>query len=160
MHLVCLGNVCRSPIANAVLSNKCRQIQKPRIAVDSSGISPWHVGEGASENSIQVWQKAGYTYQHRAKQFKESFFKQHDLILAMDLSNRAALLKLAKDEKDKNKVLMFLSFDPKKAGINPDGADSHQLSIPDPYGMQLGEYQKVLEMVERAADGFKSWVNS
>ena len=82
----------------------------------------------------------------RAKQFKDTFFKQHDLILAMDLSNRAALLKLAKSEEDKNKILMFLSFDPEKSGINPDGEDAHQLSVPDPYGMELAEYKKVLEL--------------
>jgi protein-tyrosine phosphatase len=130
------------------------------VAVDSSGTGPWHVGEGASAFSIQVWQEAGYKYQHKAKQFKETFFKQHDLILAMDLSNRATLLKLAKSEEDKNKILMFLSFDPEKSGINPEGEDAHQLSVPDPYGMELAEYKKVLGMVERAADGFKSWVNS
>lgn len=160
VHLVCLGNICRSPIANAVLANKCADLIKPKVAVDSSGTGPWHVGEDASAFSIQVWQEAGYKYQHKAKQFKETFFKQHDLILAMDLSNRAALLKLAKSEEDKNKILMFLSFDPEKSGINPEGEDAHQLSVPDPYGMELAEYKKVLDMLERAADGFKSWVNS
>ena len=79
----------------------------------------------------------------------------------MDLSNRAALLKLAKSEEDKNKILMFLSFDPElQSGIDPDSEDAHQLSVPDPYGMELAEYKKVLDMLERAADGFKSWVNS
>jgi protein-tyrosine phosphatase len=160
VHLVCLGNICRSPIANAVLASKCADLTKAKVSVDSSGTGPWHVGENASAYSIQVWQEAGYKYQHKAKQFKETFFKQHDLILAMDLKNRAALLKLAKSEEDKSKILMFLSFDPEKSGINPDGEDSHQLSVPDPYGMELGEYKKVLGMVERAADGFKSWVNS
>lgn len=160
VHLVCLGNICRSPIANAVLANKCADLTKAKVAVDSSGTGPWHVGEDASAFSIQVWQEAGYKYQHKAKQFKETFFKQHDLILAMDLSNRSALLKLAKSEEDKNKVLMFLSFDPEKSGINPDSEDAHQLTVPDPYGMELAEYKKVLDMLERAADGFKSWVNS
>jgi protein-tyrosine phosphatase len=160
VHLVCLGNICRSPMANAVLIGKCSDIQEPKIEFDSSGTGPWHVGEGASEYSIKVWQQAGYKYQHVAKQFKESFFKQHDLILAMDLKNRSTLLKLAKTEEDKNKVLMFLSFDPQNLGINPDGEESHKLSLPDPYGMELTEYKKVMGMVERAADGFKSWVNS
>ena len=160
VHLVCLGNICRSPIANAVLANKFALLEKPKVAVDSSGTGPWHEGEGASTYSIQVWQEAGYKYQHKAKQFKETFFKQHDLILAMDLSNRATLLKLAMSEEDKNKILMFLSFDPEKSWINPDGEDAHQLTVPDPYGMELAEYKKVLDMLERAADGFKSWVNS
>ena len=160
VHIVCLGNICRSPLANALLANKCADLIKPKVSVDSSGTGPWHVGENASAYSIQVWQEAGYKYQHKAKQFKDTFFKHHDLILAMDLNNRDALLKLAKSEEDKNKILMFLSFDPELQKINPEGEDAHQLSVPDPYGQELVEYKKVLEMLERAADGFKSWVNS
>ena len=99
-------------------------------------------------------------YEQKAKQFKDTYFQQHDLILAMDLNNRAALLKLAKSEEDKNKILMFLSFDPELQKIDPEGEDAHQLSVPDPYGMELVEYKKVLDMLERAANGFKSWVNS
>jgi protein-tyrosine phosphatase len=160
VHLVCLGNICRSPLATALLANKCADLTKPKVAVDSSGTGGWHVGEGASQYSIQVWQEAGYKYEHKAKQFKDTYFQQHDLILAMDLSNRAALLKLAKSEEDKNKILMFLSFDPELQKIDPEGEDAHQLSVPDPYGMELAEYKKVMDMLERAADGFKSWVNS
>jgi protein-tyrosine phosphatase len=160
VHLVCLGNICRSPIANALLANKCADLTKPKVIVDSSGTGAWHVGEDASAYSIQVWQEAGYTYQHRARQFKENYFKQHDLILAMDLSNRAALLKLAKSEEDKNKILMFLSFDPELGKIDPDGLEASRLTVPDPYGMELAAYKRVLGMLERAADGFKRWVNS
>ena len=160
VHLVCLGNICRSPLANALLANKCADLTKPKVTVDSSGTGPWHVGENASAYSIQVWQEAGYKYQHKVKQFKDTFFKHHDLILAMDRNNRDALLKLAKSEEDKNKILMFLSFDPELQKINPEGEDAHQLSVPDPYGQELVEYKKVLELLERAADGFKSWVNS
>jgi len=47
VHLVCLGNICRSPIANALLANKCADLTKPKVAVDSSGTGPWHVGEDA-----------------------------------------------------------------------------------------------------------------
>ena len=160
VHLVCLGNICRSPIANAVLVNKFALLEKPKVTVDSSGTGPWHEGEGASAYSIQVWQKAGYKYQHVAKQFKVNFFAQHDLILAMDLNNRSALLKLAKSQAEKEKIFMLSSFDPKLQPLDPDGDDAHLLSIPDPYGQQLDEYQKVLAMVERAANGLNLWVRS
>ena len=160
VHILCLGNICRSPMATAVLTQLSADLKKPKVLVDSSGTGPWHVGEGATKFSSQVWQEAGYKYEHKAKQFKDTYFQQHDLILAMDLSNRAALLKLAKSEEDKNKILMFLSFDPELQKIDPEGEDAHQLSVPDPYAMELAEYKKVLDMLERAADGFKSWVNS
>ena len=73
VHLVCLGNICRSPIANAVLANKCADLRKPKVAVDSSGTGAWHVGQDAAEYSKQVWQEAGYEYEHLAKQFKSDF---------------------------------------------------------------------------------------
>ena len=160
VHLVCLGNICRSPIANAVLANKFALLEKPKVAVDSSGTGPWHEGEGASTYSIQVWQEAGYKYQHVAKQFKVNFFAQHDLILAMDLNNRSALLKLAKSQIEKEKIFMLSSFDPKLQALDPDGDDAHLLSIPDPYGQELSAYKEVLEMIERSSDGLISWLNS
>jgi len=160
LHLVCLGNICRSPMANAVVANKTSDIKKPKVIVDSSGTGPWHVGEGATDLSQQVWQMAGYKYSHIAKQFNKSFFAKHDLILAMDLSNRDSILKMAESDLDLEKVFMFRSFDPELSGIDPDGADANLLSVPDPYGQQLDEYQKVLAMVERAANGINLWVRS
>lgn len=160
VHLVCLGNICRSPIANAVLSKKFALLEKPKVVVDSSGTGPWHEGEGASAYSIQVWQEAGYRYQHVAKQFKVNFFTQHNLILAMDLDNRKALLKLAKSQAEKEKIFMLASFDPKLDKIDPDGDDAHLLAIPDPYGKELAAYRQVLEMIERSSDGLISWLNS
>ncbi len=160
VHLVCLGNICRSPIANAVLVNKFALLEKPKVVVDSSGTGPWHVGETASAYSIKVWQEAGYKYQHIAKQFKLNFFAQHDLILAMDLKNRSALLKLAKSDAEKEKIFMLSSFDPALQGVDPDGDDAHLLSIPDPYGKELSAYKEVLEMIERSSNGLIRWLNS
>ena len=160
VHLVCLGNICRSPLANALLANKCADLTKPKVAVDSSGTGGWHVGEGASQYSIQVWQEAGYKYQHTAKQFKVDYFQKHDLILAMDLKNRAALFKLAKNDEEQSKIFMFTSFDPKKSQIDPDGPEGESLTVSDPYGKELVEYQKVLKVVEQAAAGFMQWVRS
>jgi protein-tyrosine phosphatase len=103
---------------------------------------------------------AGYKYSHIAKQFKKTFFANYDLILAMDLSNRQSILKMADNDEDRAKVFMFRSFDPELSRINPDGADAHLLSVPDPYGQQIDQYQKVLAMVERAANGINLWVRS
>lgn len=160
VHLVCLGNICRSPMANAVLGDKTSNLTNPKVLVDSSGTGPWHVGQGATQLSQQVWQAAGYEYAHIAKQFNKTYFKNYDLILTMDLSNWQTVLKLAKSDEEKMKVFMFTSFDPKNAQINPESSDAHLLSVPDPYGLELIEYQKVLSMVEQAADGFVNWVIS
>ena len=160
VHIVCLGNICRSPIANAVLMNLTKDLNKPKVLVDSSGTGPWHVGQPAARNSIQSWQDAGYEYEHIAKQFKVDFFQKYNLILAMDLSNRETLLKLAKGEADKEKIFMFTSFDPKKSHINPESQEGQMLSVPDPYAGPIEEFQSVLKNIEAAAAGFLSWVRS
>ncbi|MFM7495785.1 MAG: low molecular weight protein-tyrosine-phosphatase [Candidatus Nanopelagicus sp.] len=160
VHIVCLGNICRSPIANAVLLDAAKDLTTPKVKVDSSGTGAWHVGQDAAEYSKQVWQEAGYEYEHIAKQFKSDFFQKHDLILAMDLSNRSNLLKFAQSESDKNKIIMFTSFDPGKSQIDPDGKDGNLLSVPDPYGGSIEQFHSVLKIIEQAATGFVTWVRS
>lgn len=160
VHIVCLGNICRSPIANAVLLNLTRDLSAPKVEVDSSGTGPWHIGQSAADFSTQSWQSAGYEYHHIAKQFQPDFFKKHDLILAMDLSNRANLLNLAKSDEDRAKIFMFTSFDPKKSHIDPDSKDGQILSVPDPYGGPIEEFESVLKIIEAAAAGFLDWVRS
>ena len=82
------------------------------------------------------------------------------MILAMDLSNRDAILKLAKSDSDKDKVFMFTSFDPNKSKIDPDGHEAKKLSVDDPYGGPLTEFESVLKVIEAAATGFVTWVKS
>ncbi|MGI9171536.1 MAG: low molecular weight protein-tyrosine-phosphatase [Candidatus Nanopelagicus sp.] len=158
--LLCLGNICRSPMANAVLAGKTADLKNPLVVVDSSGTGPWHVGEDATDLSRQVWQQAGYNYAHRAKQFNIKFFDNYDLILAMDLSNRQTVLKMARSEEDSKKIFMFSSFDSEKSQIDPDGPQAERLSVPDPYGQELAKYKEVLKLVEQAAEGFNLWVRS
>jgi len=78
----------------------------------------------------------------------------------MDLSNRDAILKLAKSDSDKDKVFMFTSFDPNKSKIDPDGHEAKKLSVADPYGGPLTEFESVLKVIEAAATGFVTWVKS
>ena len=130
-------------MAAAVLANRASELSSPQIIVSSSGTSAWHVGEGAHELSMKTWKTAGYVHSHSARQFLEGNFDEVDLILAMDLSNQANILKLARNEADRKKVLMLRSCDP--------GADS--IEVPDPWGNTVEAYQEVLEMVEAAVSG-------
>jgi protein-tyrosine phosphatase len=130
-------------MAAAVLANRASELNTPKIIVSSSGTSSWHVGESAHQLSEKVWNSAGYSHTHSARQFLESNFDEVDLILAMDLSNQENILKLARNEADRAKVAMLRSFDP--------GADS--LEVPDPWGNEIEAYQEVLEMVEAAVSG-------
>ena len=153
IEMVCLGNICRSPLAAAVLHNKALDIEAPKIVVSSSGTSNYHIGEGAHKLSVKTWQKAGYEYDHMARQFSRISFAERDLILAMDLTNRAMILNAAQNEAERAKVFMLRQFDPQLSSINPTSRSGELLQVPDPWGETIDSYENVLEMVERAVDG-------
>lgn len=143
IEMVCLGNICRSPMAAAVLANRAQEISSPQIQVTSSGTSAWHVGESAHHLSERTWRSAGYSYHHEARQFQVNHFDEVDLILAMDESNMSNILALARSEEDRAKVAMLREFD--------EGGDS--LEVPDPWGNEIDAYHDVLAMVEAAVSG-------
>lgn len=138
-------------MAAAVLANRADEIQSPRILVTSSGTSSWHVGEGAHQLSEKSWKSAGYSYSHSARQFTRDTFDQVDLILAMDLSNYANILELARHEEDQSKVAMFRSF------TESSETNSSAVEVPDPWGSEIEVYLDVLAMVEEAVSGLLAY---
>lgn len=151
--MVCMGNICRSPMAAAVLSNRTSDWIAPKIIVDSSGTSPWHVGQNAHATSKKVWEAAGYQHHHIARQFQPSDFFTTDLILVMDSNNFNNVINLALSDDSRNKVFYLRSFDPSLALINPTSARFSELEVPDPYNQSVEAYEKTLIMIERAVDG-------
>jgi protein-tyrosine phosphatase len=152
--MVCLGNICRSPMAAAVLANKAREITDVEVIVSSSGTSGWHIGEGPHPTSKLVWEKAGYSHDHKASQFKANDYFVNDYILAMDSSNYENVLSLAPSEEDRSKVFYLRSFDPALSHIDPQSSDYFKLEVPDPYNQPEESYRRVLAMIESAVDGF------
>lgn len=153
IEMVCLGNICRSPMAAAVLHNKAKALNNPKLIVSSSGTSGWHKGEGPNPNSLEVWESAGYSYEHISRPFAVEVFDYADLILAMDLTNRANILSGARTPADREKVMMLRSFDSKLSDINVTAPDAEALQVPDPWGENLAAYREVLIMIEIATDG-------
>ena len=141
-------------MAAAVLSNRKQKLEAIDLIVTSSGTGPWHIGEGAHPTSQLVWEKAGYSHQHTASQFRANDFFTHDYILVMDSSNRANVLDLATSEQDRAKVFYLRSFDPQLQAIDPESADFVSLEVPDPYNQSEAAYHSVLEMIERSVGGF------
>jgi protein-tyrosine phosphatase len=158
--MVCLGNICRSPMAAAVLANKKSSIKSPVITVDSAGTGPWHIGQGPHPSSKKIWEKAGYKHDHTAKQFTSNDFFVHDLILVMDSSNFHNVISLAATDEDRAKVFYLRSFDPELQGIDPNSADYFKLEVPDPYNQSDEAYEATLAMVERAIDGLLAELTS
>lgn len=142
--MVCLGNICRSPMAAAVLANRTSDWTAPKILVDSAGTSHWHVGEGPNPPSKKTWEAAGYKFDHIASQMTASRMEKSDLILVMDRSNHRNVLALTENTNLHSKVHFLRDFDYTIAGDR---------EVPDPYSLPDSAFEEVLEMVERAVDG-------
>lgn len=145
--LVCLGNICRSPMAAAVLEHLIdRAGLADAVTVSSAGTGDWHIGEPADPRTVATLQERGLdATRHRARQFTSDEFAKYDLILAMDRDNYAALRRLAPADADLSRLRMFRSFDP--------DVDDSQLDVPDPYYGGRDGFAHVLGQVERAAAG-------
>ena len=136
---VCLGNICRSPMADVVLSQLLDDAGlSTKVAVTSSGTGDWHMGQPMDPRAAAQLLAEGYDASaHRAQQFDASWL-ENDLVLAMDSSNLAAI---SNGSGVSDRVRMFRSFDPL--------ADPTDLDVPDPfYGGDEG-FVDVLAMVER-----------
>jgi protein-tyrosine phosphatase len=144
--VICLGNICRSPIAHVVLEDRiARAGIADLVEVDSSGTGDWHVGSPMDRRAAAVLATSGYDgARHRAQQFTARWFREYDLLLAMDESNLRAMLDMAPDEQSARRLRMFREFDP-RAGIG-------DLEVPDPYYGGDEGFDHVLVIVERTAD--------
>ncbi len=146
--VVCLGNICRSPIAHVVLRQALERAGiSDRVEVDSSGTGDWHLGHPMDRRAAAALAGAGYDgSSHRAQQFTEDWYDRHDLILAMDESNFRDVSALAPDaETAKDRVRMFRDFDPR--------ADYGDREVPDPYYGGDDGFTHVLRIVERTSEG-------
>jgi protein-tyrosine phosphatase len=139
--MVCLGNICRSPLAEGILKHKVRQ-NGLDWTVDSAGTGSWHAGELPDRRSIAVARKYGVDItDQRARQFQAADFDRFDQILVMDTQNQRDVLRQAQHDEHRAKVQLILDF------IYP-GQDR---SVPDPYYDDNG-FEEVFGMLDAACD--------
>lgn len=145
--LVCLGNICRSPMAAAVLEHLVERAGLAgAVTVTSAGTGDWHIGEPADPRTVATLHERGLDgTRHRARQFTADEFGEYDLVLAMDQDNYTTLRRLAPPDADLSRLRMFRSFD--------HDVDDSQLDVPDPYYGGRDGFAHVLAQVERAAAG-------
>lgn len=138
--MVCLGNICRSPLAHGILESK---LPEDSFYVDSAGTSGYHDGELPDNRSIAVAKKYGLdiTNQHSRK-FTRSDFKAFDIIYAMDQSNYRNILHLAESESDKSKVKLILNE------LSPNS----NAKVPDPYYGGDQGFENVYKMLDDACN--------
>jgi protein-tyrosine phosphatase len=138
--MVCLGNICRSPLAEGILKSK---LNLKDYIIDSAGMGNYHVGELPDKRSIQVANenKIDITYQ-RARQFTPEDFDNYDLIYAMDNLNYTELMKMSKSEEHKAKVKIILNE------VFPD----ENIDVPDPYYDSIYAFRNVYKMLDEACE--------
>jgi protein-tyrosine phosphatase len=159
--LVCLGNICRSPMAEAVLRDELARaglagpVVGSAVEVDSAGTGDWHVGGPMDAGARAELGRRGYDGSaHRARLFDAAWFRERDLVLAMDRRNLAQLRRMAPDAESAGpRLLLFRSFDPALAEDGRAAADPHDGEVPDPYDGDPEDYALAFDLVQAAARG-------
>lgn len=148
--VVCLGNICRSPIGEAVLRAKLARAGLDRLVeVDSAGTGDWHLGHPADPRARAVLDAAGYPHNHVARQIGPHQLAGIDLLLAMDQDNYRDLAVMMPRDGGPD-LRMMRSFDPALRHLPEPHPD---LAVPDPYYGGPEGFAEVLHMIEQAADG-------
>lgn len=140
--MVCLGNICRSPLAEAILRKKAEE-NSLQLIIDSAGTSNFHVGENPDKRTISNALKNGVDVSTLiARQFKVDDFDKFDIIYTMDHSNYSNVIALARNKSDINKVRMILNE------LHPN----ENRAVPDPYFGGEEGFQHVFELLNAACD--------
>ncbi len=152
VSFVCLGNICRSPLAQGVFQDLVnREKLDHKIIISSAGTSSWHIGDPPDQRMFQTAQSKGVQLKSRAQQFQRKDFDQFNLVLAMDQSNLAKLKEIASDALPEGKLLLFRSFDPES---------DVDLDVPDPYYGGSQGFETVYQMVERTCPPLLDYIKS
>lgn len=138
--MVCLGNICRSPLAEGILKSK---VNATEVIVDSAGTAGYHIGKGPDPRSVKIASenKIDISLQ-RARQFESMDFKNFDFIYVMDQSNFDDVVSLATTEKERNKVKLILNE------ISPE----INSEVPDPYYGGEDGFKNVYDMLDLACN--------
>jgi protein-tyrosine phosphatase len=143
VHFVCLGNICRSPLAHGVFQHLVDEAGlSDRFEIESSGTGSWHIGEPPDRRMQQTAQQHGLSLGSlRARQFGAKDLSDDDHVFVMDKSNLRDVLSLDRKDQYGNKVRLFREFDPEPGDYQ----------VPDPYYGGAHGFENVYAMVERTA---------
>jgi protein-tyrosine phosphatase len=143
VQFVCLGNICRSPLAEAVFRYQVEQAGlASHFEIASSGTGDWHVGENADRRMRETAAQHDVSLdQHRASQFRADDLEEYDHVFVMDKDNLHDVLYLDDDDRHNGKVRLFREFDPEPGDFQ----------VPDPYYGGQDGFERVYQIVERTA---------
>ena len=142
--MVCLGNICRSPLAEGILASKCEDLN---VVVDSAGTSAHHIGEGPDHRSVHIATINGIDIgDQRARKLMKSDLEDFDYIFAMDSANYNNILKLTTNDEDRKKVKLILNES------NP----GQNKAVPDPYYGGDQGFENVFNLLNEACELIKN----
>lgn len=142
---VCLGNICRSPLAEALFRHKIKnESLSHRFEIDSCGTGDYHIGSQPDHRTIKVAHKNNVEISHACRQLVEADLEYFDYILAMDRSNHNNILRLSTQKSFEEKVILMRDFDSQYPGTD----------VPDPYWGGDPEFQEVFSILDRSLSGF------
>ncbi len=143
---ICLGNICRSPAANAIMQKYIDDAgQSGKFYIDSAGIGPWHVGQLPDKRMRQHGAQRGYNIDHIARQFDARYdFADFDCIVVMDDDNYRDICSKAHDSAERRKVIRMADYFVRYAGRN---------SVPDPYYGDGEDFELALDLIEDGCRG-------
>ena len=141
---VCLGNICRSPLAEGVFRHLAQQEGlEDRFEIDSAGTGAWHVGERADARSALVAELHGIALDSRARQVKPDDFERFDYIIAMDRDNLRTLERMREANGSSARIELLRAYEPERDGDE----------VPDPYYGGSSGFENVFQMVKRSCRG-------
>lgn len=147
---VCLGNICRSPQAEAIFKHKISEKGLDEIfAGDSCGTSNYHIGLSPDHRTIKTSLKNGVPIDHAARQLSDEDLESFDLILAMDQSNYQHIFRLSTAAAHRHKIKLMREFDPHEPG-----------NVPDPYYGGEEDFQEVFDILNRSIENMISIITS
>ena len=142
---ICLGNICRSPLAEAIFKHKAKEANLLHLfEVDSCGTGDYHIGSQPDPRTIKVAHKNGVEIFHACRQLIPDDLAYFDYLLAMDSSNYRNIMRMAEQGTVENKVKLMRDFDPGHQGTE----------VPDPYHGGDRDFQEVFDILNRSLDGF------
>lgn len=149
---VCLGNICRSPLAEGVFRHLVeRDGLGDRFDIDSAGTSDYHIGDSPDPRTVEEARRRGLALSHAARQVASEDLDRFDYIIAMDASNLGKLERIAKQYRGRAELHLLRAFD-------EDARDD--LEVPDPYFGGPDGFSDVHDMIERASEGLLAHIRA
>lgn len=150
---ICLGNICRSPAANAIMQKYVDEAGlSDKFEIDSAGIGPWHVGQLPDKRMREHGARRGYRIDHIARQFDATKdFDRFDYIVVMDEDNYRNITRQARNDDDRKKVIRMANYFIKYKG---------RTSVPDPYYGDGEDFELALDLIEDGCKGLLARLNN